>query len=85
MKILIADDHDLLRDVLRSYLEAEGGFDLHFVSDANAAIDLMKAEGLAAVAARESAFEDYNADMREAIKSTVWFTGGCKSKEAETA
>lgn len=45
MKILIADDHDLLRDVLRSYLEAEGGFDLHFVSDANAAIDLMKAEG----------------------------------------
>jgi cation diffusion facilitator CzcD-associated flavoprotein CzcO len=42
-------------------------------------LDLMKAEGLAAIAARESAFEDYNAAMREAIKSTVWFTGGCKS------
>jgi cation diffusion facilitator CzcD-associated flavoprotein CzcO len=42
-------------------------------------LDLMKAEGLAAIAARKSAFEDYNADMREAIKSTVWFTGGCKS------
>lgn len=26
MRILIADDHELLRDVLRSYLEAEGGF-----------------------------------------------------------
>jgi cation diffusion facilitator CzcD-associated flavoprotein CzcO len=42
-------------------------------------LDLMKAEGLAAIDARETAFEDYNADMREAIKSTVWFTGGCKS------
>lgn len=41
MKILIADDHDLLRDVLRSYLEAEGGFDVELASnvdDAAAAI-----------------------------------------------
>jgi DNA-binding NarL/FixJ family response regulator len=33
MRILIADDHDLLRDVLRSYLEAEGGFEVATVAD----------------------------------------------------
>lgn len=33
MHILIADDHELLRDVLRSYLEAEGGFAVDTVAD----------------------------------------------------
>lgn len=33
MRILIADDHELLRDVLRSYLEAEGGFVVETVAD----------------------------------------------------
>lgn len=33
MRILIADDHELLRDVLRSYLAAEGGFDVTTVAD----------------------------------------------------
>jgi DNA-binding NarL/FixJ family response regulator len=33
MRILIADDHELLRDVLRSYLEAEGGFSVDTVAD----------------------------------------------------
>lgn len=33
MRILIADDHELLRDVLRSYLEAEGGFEVATVGD----------------------------------------------------
>lgn len=33
MRILIADDHDLLRDVLRSYLEAESGFAVTTVAD----------------------------------------------------
>lgn len=42
-------------------------------------LDRMKADGLAAIAASESAFEDYNAAMREAIKTTTWYTGGCKS------
>ncbi len=42
-------------------------------------LDRMKADGLAAIAASESAFEDYNAAMSEAIKSTTWYTGGCKS------
>lgn len=42
-------------------------------------LDRMKADGLAAIAASESAFAEYNAAMAEAVKSTVWFTGGCKS------
>jgi len=42
-------------------------------------LDRMRADGLAAIAVRESAFAEYNAAMGEAIKSTVWFTGGCKS------
>ena len=33
MRILIADDHELLRDVLRSYLEAEGSFAVDTVAD----------------------------------------------------
>lgn len=33
MHILIADDHELLRDVLRSYLEAEGNFSVVTVPD----------------------------------------------------
>ena len=28
MRILIADDHDLLRDTLTAYLEAEGGVEI---------------------------------------------------------
>lgn len=43
MRILIADDHELLRDVLRSYLEAEGGFVVETVADLP--------EALAAIAA----------------------------------
>jgi DNA-binding NarL/FixJ family response regulator len=33
MRILIADDHELLRDVLRSYLEAEGQFEVEAVAN----------------------------------------------------
>jgi DNA-binding NarL/FixJ family response regulator len=33
VRILVADDHELLRDVLRSYLEAEGGFEVETVAD----------------------------------------------------
>jgi two-component system, NarL family, nitrate/nitrite response regulator NarL len=39
MRILIADDHELLRDVLRSYLEAEGGFTVETVADLPAALE----------------------------------------------
>lgn len=40
-RVLIADDHELLRDVLRSYLEAEGGFEVATVADLPAALDLL--------------------------------------------
>jgi two-component system, NarL family, nitrate/nitrite response regulator NarL len=43
MNILIADDHELLRDVLRSYLEAEGGFAVDTVADLPAALAQMAA------------------------------------------
>jgi cation diffusion facilitator CzcD-associated flavoprotein CzcO len=42
-------------------------------------LDRMKADGLAAIAAKQSAFDDYNAAMGEAIKTTTWATGGCNS------
>lgn len=42
-------------------------------------LDRMKADGLAAIAAKQSAFEAYNSAMGEAIKGTTWVTGGCKS------
>ena len=42
-------------------------------------LDKMKADGLAAIAARQSAFDDYNSAMGEAIKDTTWYTGGCDS------
>ena len=43
MHILIADDHELLRDVLRSYLEAEGGFSVETVADLPQALDRIAA------------------------------------------
>lgn len=45
MKILIADDHDLLRDVLRSYLEAEGDFDVELASNVDEAAAAIEARG----------------------------------------
>jgi two-component system nitrate/nitrite response regulator NarL len=45
MKILIADDHDLLRDVLRNYLEAEGGFDVELASNVDEAAEAIAAHG----------------------------------------
>ena len=42
-------------------------------------LNKMKADGLAAIAAKKSAFEAYNAAMGEAIKTTTWVTGGCDS------
>ncbi len=42
-------------------------------------LDKMKHDGLAAVAPREEAFAAYNEGMREAVRKTVWVTGGCTS------
>ena len=44
-----------------------------------AMLDKMKGDGLAAIAVRDEAFGEYNAGMRQAIRSTVWVTGGCTS------
>ena len=51
----------------------------HQIDYVIAMLDKMKADGLAAVAPREEAFAEYNAGMREAVKKTVWVTGGCTS------
>jgi DNA-binding NarL/FixJ family response regulator len=45
MRILIADDHELLRDVLRSYLEAEGGFTVTTVADLPEALASIEVAG----------------------------------------
>lgn len=45
MKILIADDHDLLGEVLGSYLEREGGFDVELASDVDGAALAIAARG----------------------------------------
>jgi DNA-binding NarL/FixJ family response regulator len=44
MRILIADDHELLRDVLRSYLMAESDFEVDTVADLPAALARIEAE-----------------------------------------
>ena len=45
MKILIADDHDLLRDTLVMFLKGEGNIETVTASDFNAALALIDAEG----------------------------------------
>lgn len=45
MRILIADDHDLLRDVLSSYLQSEGLFAVETVKDLPAALQQIDASG----------------------------------------
>ena len=42
-------------------------------------LDKMKSDGLAAIGVKDDAFAEYNADMRRALKNTVWVTGGCTS------
>jgi cyclohexanone monooxygenase len=42
-------------------------------------LDKMKAEGLGAICARQSACDTYNEAMGEAIGQTTWASGGCSS------
>ncbi|NQX90369.1 MAG: NAD(P)/FAD-dependent oxidoreductase [Halioglobus sp.] len=42
-------------------------------------LDRMKTDALSAITPRQSAFENYNSAMGEAIKHTTWYTGGCES------
>lgn len=44
MRILIADDHELLRDTLVLYLEQEGGIETRAAPDFDAALGLMESE-----------------------------------------
>ncbi len=41
MRVLIADDHELLRDVLSSYLENEGDFEIETAADLKRALELI--------------------------------------------
>lgn len=59
MRILIADDHELLRDVLRSYLEAEGGFAVTTVGTLDAALDAIAAAAAAGDAPFDLVVLDY--------------------------
>lgn len=45
MKILIADDHDLLRDTLVMFLEGEGNIETVTASDLNGAMALLESQG----------------------------------------
>lgn len=45
MRILIADDHDLLRDVLRAYLTGEGGLEVTLACDLPSALDAVEQDG----------------------------------------
>ena len=45
MKILIADDHDLLRDTLVMFLEGEGNIETVTASDLDGAMALLESQG----------------------------------------
>ena len=44
MRLLIADDHDLVRDTLASFLSAEGGFDVTLAKDLDEACGAIETE-----------------------------------------
>ena len=45
MRLMIADDHDLLRDALSHYLEMEGGFEISTAGGLPGVLDQIKGEG----------------------------------------
>jgi len=44
MRLLIADDHELLRDTLRSFLQQQDGIEISTVGDLDGALDLLARE-----------------------------------------
>jgi two-component system, NarL family, nitrate/nitrite response regulator NarL len=46
MRILFADDHDLLRDALKAYLEADGQFTVELASTVDEALAVIAREGM---------------------------------------
>lgn len=45
MRLLFADDHDLLRDALKAYLEADGQIIVQLAADVKSALELIAEEG----------------------------------------
>ncbi len=45
MRILLADDHELVRDTISSYLEREGSFEVALVGDFKTAAERVEADG----------------------------------------
>ncbi|MDF9301594.1 response regulator transcription factor [Tritonibacter mobilis] len=45
MRVLLADDHDMVRETIAAYLTADGGIDVKAVCDAHAAFDAMQTDG----------------------------------------
>jgi DNA-binding NarL/FixJ family response regulator len=45
MRLLLADDHDLVRDTIAAFLRGEGGFEVAEAGDLPAALALARAEG----------------------------------------
>lgn len=73
MRILIADDHDLLRDVLRTYLEAEG-FEVAVVSDLPGALAAIAADPAYDVVLLDFAMPGMNGFA--GVEAAVTATGG---------
>lgn len=42
-------------------------------------LDRMRDDGVKAVVPKQSAYEQYNAELSQAVNNTVWVTGGCDS------
>lgn len=45
MRILLADDHDMVRETISAYLESEGGAAVSLATDLSGALDLITSEG----------------------------------------
>lgn len=45
MRILIADDHDLVRETLSAFLSSEGGFEVHLAEDLGSAKEKIVSDG----------------------------------------
>ena len=45
MRLLVADDHDLLRDSLKAFLEEDGGFAVDVAADVPAAVRRVRQDG----------------------------------------
>ena len=74
MKILIADDHDLLRDTLVMFLEGEGNIETVTASDLNGAMALLESQG-----PFDLVMLDYNMPGMQGLtglKTALAYTGG---------